>query len=73
MYICVCNGVTEKQIIKELENSIQDGELSLKLIRKKFGLGSSCGKCLDSARQLIHTYQVDVLPAEKIEIKKTKN
>lgn len=54
MYVCLCNGVTDRQI----KQSIRDGADSLQDLRDQLGVTSQCGQCacltqeiLDQTRQ----------------------
>ena len=49
MYVCLCNGITEGQI----RDAVGDGVRSLRELRQCLGVASCCGKCADSARQVV--------------------
>ena len=49
MYICICNAVTEKQILQ----AQAEGCLTTDEITKLLGVGSGCGNCLDKAEDLL--------------------
>jgi bacterioferritin-associated ferredoxin len=51
MFVCVCNGVTERQIHDE----ILRGASSLQDLTASLGLASGCGTCADYARQLLES------------------
>jgi len=46
MYVCICRGITEKQVL-EAVNSRQNA--SPKEILKVLGVGSDCGTCVEDA------------------------
>jgi bacterioferritin-associated ferredoxin len=48
MYVCICNAVTDSQIIE----AAQDGN-SLKQITRKLGVGTCCGQCIPTAREVL--------------------
>ena len=51
MYVCICKGITEQQIIDELNKAPAH---SSKDVLKRLGVGSDCGTCLiDSVDQLL--------------------
>jgi len=50
MYVCICNGITERQI----REAVSDGVRSLRELRVDLGVASCCGKCADCAQQVIH-------------------
>ncbi|NJN75419.1 MAG: glycoprotein [Synechococcaceae cyanobacterium RL_1_2] len=49
MYICVCRGVTEKQ----LNEITKSDDCSMEQIMDQTGLGSDCGCCVDYAHELL--------------------
>ena len=49
MYICLCNGVTDKQI----RRAVQQGAHSFDAIQGQLEVGLCCGQCRDSTEQLI--------------------
>lgn len=49
MFVCLCHGVTDKQIRQAAEDGVREvQELTLRT-----GLGSGCGSCLPLAAQLL--------------------
>jgi len=49
MYVCVCHAVSDKQIKQAVEN----GCCSYREIRDCHKVGTTCGRCVPEARQLI--------------------
>ncbi len=49
MYICLCKGVTEKQI----RNQVLDGAVTYDEIQEHLEVGVCCGTCKDSAQEVI--------------------
>lgn len=49
MYVCVCQAVTERQIIQAAHN----GARTLKDLRKDLGVTSECGRCATCARKCL--------------------
>ena len=49
MYVCVCNGVTERDIVKRVES----GVTSFEDIQFELGVATCCGQCADCAREVI--------------------
>lgn len=45
MYVCICNGITDKQI----RNAVAGGATSLQLLRDELGVASQCGSCTEQA------------------------
>jgi len=52
MFVCVCNAVTDSQIIEELDN----GASSLRDISRRLEVGRNCGQCCKTAKQVIKQY-----------------
>lgn len=55
MYVCLCSGVTDKQIIEAVKN----GHNSLEALNERLGVGANCGSCLSVAKELINHYAYD--------------
>lgn len=49
MYVCVCNGVTERQIHEAARN----GASRLKDLRQQLGVTQDCGRCASCAHQCL--------------------
>ena len=41
MYICLCHGVTDRDI----RSCIEDGASSMRELRQQLAVGTQCGKC----------------------------
>tara|TARA_B100000579_G_C22707152_1_gene792701 strand:+ start:292 stop:534 length:243 start_codon:yes stop_codon:yes gene_type:complete len=51
MYVCCCEGITDSQIKKSIEN----GEIfSFNELRVKYCVGNNCGKCLEEVREIFN-------------------
>ncbi len=48
MYVCICHAVNEKKIKEHLDQGASHADL-----RRRLGVGSSCGKCHNFVCQLI--------------------
>jgi len=49
VYVCLCNGVTDRQIREAVDSGCGSvGELTMRT-----GCGANCGSCLDMAADLI--------------------
>ena len=46
MYVCVCKGITDKQI----EQAAKSGFETYRCLRQQTGIGTQCGKCSVEAR-----------------------
>lgn len=49
MYVCVCRGITDRQI----RAAIESGARTMRDLRQKLGVCSDCGKCGTFARDLL--------------------
>jgi len=55
MYVCICKGITDKQI----RAAVAAGASSLLDVRRQLGVSSQCGKCQTLASQIL----LEALPA----------
>jgi len=59
MYVCVCNGVTERDI----RQAVADGCATLADLSMRTGCGMTCGSCLAMAADLLaEAAPVDAMP-----------
>jgi bacterioferritin-associated ferredoxin len=49
MYVCICNGVTDRDI----RQAAEAGCRSLAELTMRTGCGATCGTCLETASQLL--------------------
>lgn len=49
MYVCICNGVTERQI----REAAASGCRSVAELTMRTGAGANCGTCLDTAAAML--------------------
>ena len=61
MFICICNGVTESQV----RRAIEDGACTVHDLRACLGVAAGCGSCADYAASLIS--QAQPAPAAGVE------
>lgn len=54
MFVCICNGVTERQV----REAIAGGASSLEALHSELGVASQCGSCSEHAQRLIHELQL---------------
>jgi bacterioferritin-associated ferredoxin len=53
MYVCVCHGITDRQICRAVDQGAQTlGELQMQL-----PVGACCGRCLDTAEAVINEHR----------------
>lgn len=51
MYVCVCNGVTERHV----EQAVSNGAKTLRDLRMTLGVASECGRCACFARDCLRS------------------
>ena len=49
MYVCLCHGVTDRKIREAADN----GVTSMRQLGKELGVGTQCGRCACTARQIL--------------------
>lgn len=49
MYICICNGITERQV----RRAIRDGATTMRELRDTLPIANCCGCCAPAARELL--------------------
>lgn len=49
MYICLCNGFTDRQV----RRSAEDGSASVSQVYKALGCAPKCGKCVPTVRDML--------------------
>lgn len=53
MYVCLCNGVTDRQI----HQSIREGAASLQDLQNTLSVATQCGQCACLAQELLDQSQ----------------
>ncbi|WP_416885146.1 (2Fe-2S)-binding protein [Marinospirillum sp.] len=49
MYVCICHGITDSQI----RQGAQQGMQHVRDLYQQMSLGSQCGKCVCTAKQVL--------------------
>ncbi|MDD3517651.1 MAG: bacterioferritin-associated ferredoxin [Chromatiales bacterium] len=52
MYICICKGVTDRQI----RHAVENGAASMRELREQLGVCSDCGKCGQCAKGILREH-----------------
>lgn len=52
MYVCLCQGVTDRQI----RGAADDGARNVRDLRRQLGVASGCGKCAPCARAVLNEH-----------------
>ena len=53
MYVCICHGITERQI----HRAVEQGARTLGDVQMSLPVGACCGRCQDCAREVIRDCQ----------------
>ena len=53
MYICICNAVTDKDIVLAISN----GATSIKDLNQQLKVGTCCGSCVPCAKKIIKKHK----------------
>ena len=53
MYVCVCHGITDRQI----RRAVDEGAGSLGEVQMQLPIGGCCGRCVDAAEDVIREHQ----------------
>lgn len=53
MYVCICNGVTDRQILEAAANGCR----SVSELTMRTGCGANCGSCLETAASMLEAPQ----------------
>jgi bacterioferritin-associated ferredoxin len=50
MYVCICHGITDRQV----RQAVDDGANSMRQLREQMPIGSCCGRCLGTAKEILN-------------------
>lgn len=56
MYVCICKGITDKQIKQMV---IEHGVGSIRELKKRLDVASQCGTCVKLTQQVIDNTIID--------------
>lgn len=62
--VCICNGITEKEIIETLKK----GARTTADIQRITGAGTSCGRCLVTVDALVEEFPAQQTPDPQLRI-----
>ncbi|TYK64420.1 (2Fe-2S)-binding protein [Colwellia echini] len=60
MYVCLCHGVTDKQI----ETAIDNGAETMKSLATELKVGTQCGKCCQCAKRVLNNKLMQISEAQ---------
>lgn len=49
MYVCICNAITDKQILEAAERGVSD----VWTLQNELGVATNCGSCVEAASELL--------------------
>lgn len=49
MYVCICNGITDKQI----RSAAAEGDKDLLQLQRELGVATGCGSCTETVTELL--------------------
>ncbi|MFT5594268.1 MAG: bacterioferritin-associated ferredoxin [Oceanicoccus sp.] len=52
MYVCLCKGITERQVQQAIDNGAD-----YKALREQLGVASDCGQCGNTCKEMLKTNQ----------------
>lgn len=61
MYVCICQGITQREIQSAVENGASFADL-----RKEMGIASECGSCGQYAKKLVKQTQKEMKMLEEL-------
>lgn len=50
MYVCLCNGFTDRQV----KQVVEDGAATVSSVFKEIGCAPCCGRCVPTVRQMVN-------------------
>jgi len=56
MFVCVCHGITDKQIEQAVR---ENGVGNMRELKRGLNVGSSCGTCVQMAQNIIDSTIID--------------
>ena len=62
MYVCLCNGITDKQI----RNAARSGVADLRGLQRELGVAAGCGSCREMAADILRESGQPMQRAEPI-------
>lgn len=62
MYVCICNGITEKQV----RRAAKAGVRNLWGLQSELGVASNCGSCKQAAMDIVRDTHASLTRAEPV-------
>ncbi|RLA04966.1 MAG: bacterioferritin [Gammaproteobacteria bacterium] len=63
MYVCLCRGITEKQVVKKITAGVN----SVAELQQTLGAGVECGKCCDYMQEMLRAAALETVAALLVE------
>lgn len=67
MYVCVCNAITETQVLE----SVASGVSTLEDLQMETGVGNCCGCCTETARAYLPSNCAEACPSLRVAMSQT--
>ena len=64
MYICICNAITDRQVL----DSATAGVRSLDELTQNLGVGAGCGRCRECATELLREACADLCARPAVDL-----
>ena len=64
MLVCVCNGISDKQI----DSALANGSSNFKDIRSELGIGNCCGQCVPFAKEMVNNKITEVQTSQSFHL-----
>ena len=62
MYVCVCNGITDKQI----RRAAKAGAVNMNALQAELGVATNCGSCHEMASRILSECEQRAAPIPQI-------
>lgn len=62
MYVCLCKGITDGQIIAAME----EGATSIRDVRDQLGVMTQCGKCACLTREIMNSHKDQMAQEQQV-------
>ncbi|WDE06441.1 (2Fe-2S)-binding protein [Thalassomonas viridans] len=60
MYVCICHGVTDNEIVESIDNGAQ----TIKELTAELKVGSQCGKCCQCTKKILNNKLLQIAEAQ---------
>jgi bacterioferritin-associated ferredoxin len=64
MLVCLCNGISDKQI----DSALSEGASNFKDIKSSLGIGNCCGQCVPFAKEMVSEKITEIQSAQSFHL-----